>query len=150
MNDQSGISSTDAPEPIAEVPIAPLVETAPATVTGSVTDLMTKDEFFMFFSSSFTVSASIVGAIQPPPLQTLMKAGELQTARPAADALYDMAAKFSWLEFLIRKEGQWVASVAVLGAFGIQLSTGIIAELEARKPAPVIERDMEAEGVRYP
>jgi hypothetical protein len=141
---------TDAPapavepireEPIAEIPVAPLMEEAPSVgaLTGTVADVMTKDEFFDFFSHSFTVAGGIVGAMQPPPLQTLMGAGELPTARPAADALYDMAAKFSWLQFLIRKDGEWIASVVALGAFGIQLSTGIMGELAARKPAPESE-----------
>ena len=84
----------NAPAPIAEIPIAPLTEQVSqasgegggVAVPGATPELMTRDEFFDFFSHAFTVSGGIVGMVQPPPLDSLMRAGELPTARPCARA----------------------------------------------------------------
>ena len=132
------------PAPIEEIAIAPLTEQVNQAegqaVAVASAELMTRDEFFDFFSHAFTVSGGIVGMVQPPPLDSLMRAGELPTARPCADAIYDAASKFPWLQFLIRKEGAWIAALAAVGAFGLQLTANVRAELAARaeaaKPQP--------------
>ena len=146
MNDQP--DAIDPNAPIAEIPIAPLTEQVSQAsgeggglvAPGAAAELMTRDEFFDFFSHAFTVSGGIVGMMQPPPLDSLMRAGELPTARPCADAIYDAASKFPWLQFLIRKEGAWIAALAAVGAFGLQLTANVRAELAARaeaaKPQP--------------
>ncbi len=134
----AGAAMTD--DTIAEIPVAPLEHPEAvqyADDIGTVAGLMTADEFFAFFSQSFTVAGGVYGMVtMSPPLQSLMTAGELATARPASDAIYGMASKFSWLQFLIRKEGAWIAQAAALAAFGMQLSVAVMAELKARTPIP--------------
>ena len=92
--------------------------------------LLTKSEFYeSLFSGVFIVAGGVTS------LQTLMDAPKLPTARPASDALYDIAAKFPWLQFMLRKEGAWIAQMAAIGAFGVQVAQGVQAEIARREAA---------------
>lgn len=101
---------------------------APAAVVDDA--LLTKDEFYQsLFSGAFIVAGGVTS------LQSLMDAPKMSTARPASDALYDIAAKFPWLQFMLRKEGMWIAQMAAIGAFGVQLMKAVQMEVAQREAA---------------
>ena len=128
-------------EPPAPIQAAPmLVEMegeeragAPSTsILDGGEDLMTQDEFFSLFGGLFPVVGGVIAMRYPPPLQTLMTASQLPTARPASDAIYDLAKVNAWLRWLIDKRGKWAQQAIAIGAFGAQIFAGVTTELRAR------------------
>lgn len=118
-------------EAITEIAVAPLDEEG-ATFTDALApppaapELMGQDEFYEFFSHAFMVAGA---ATQ---LKSVETAGNLQTARPCAIAIYNTASRFPWMQWLIRKEGQWVMDMMAISAFGVQLHGAVMMELTQR------------------
>jgi hypothetical protein len=115
-----------------EIPGETVEDVAVALATGGDIELMTRDEFHEFLMGVFPVTGALIAMRYPPPLQTLMTAPYLPTARPASDALYDLAEANEWLWWLIDKRSKWAQQMMAIGAFGAQLYAGVSDELKLR------------------
>lgn len=137
------------PETIAPIPVEPLLaaDAASATASIGVDDIMTKDEFFIFSMGMFPIAAGVAAIGQPPPfdepLASLTDAPKLPTARPASDAIYDLASKLPWLRFIIAKDAMWIAGLVAIGAFGFEVRRNVMLEIAQRKEliAVTVHRD---------
>jgi hypothetical protein len=101
--------------------------------SATVAAVMSEEEFAEFFGGLFPVTATVIGAMNnQPPLRALMDAPNYASARPAFGALYRMAERWDFLAFLIQRDGQWIADVVLVGAFGAQLFDNLGRELKQR------------------
>ncbi len=68
---------------------------------------MTPDEFFQMFCVGFGVAGAAIGARRgEAPLSSLTGVPQMQTSRPASDAIYDTCRELPWLNFIISKRGR--------------------------------------------
>jgi len=97
----------------------------------------TRDEFFAAFIGCFKGANVLVQYKTGEALRSLDIAADDPAARAASDAIYDTALEVPWLHWLLSPGNKWVQRIAVIGAFGFTVSTGVAAELKARRPTPV-------------
>jgi hypothetical protein len=125
----------DAPQVVE--PDAP-AQSAPVAVV-----VMTKEEFWLFFSSSFMLAGNAAAAIPPlhAPMRSLVNAPHHEQARPASDEIYDLAQRYEWLRWLIQPETQDLRAVAIIGSFAFGVGTAVRNELAQRaRNVAMIER----------
>ncbi len=121
-------------EPLPEIPVEPLEPQADVEAASSVA-VMDKEKFWNFFSGLF-VFAGNTYAMLPPlhmTLQSLTRAPALPTARPASDAIYELAEGYDWLHWLIEEDASMVKALIVIGAFGAQVAQGVGAEVRQHR-----------------
>ncbi|MDO8840428.1 MAG: hypothetical protein Q7V31_16060 [Parvibaculum sp.] len=97
--------------------------------------LIPKDDFFAMFQLCF--HAPNLVPVSPFPLESLpIKPDEMQAARAASDAIYDIASETAYLRWLVEPGSLWMQrALAILPFVGVKL-WAIRAELASRKPAP--------------
>lgn len=131
-----GATSEAAPPPVEEIPVAPLNDAVAdgAPLKGELVTIMSKDKFFEFFGSLFVLGGNMVGFMPPlyAPLQTLTRAPQLPAARGASDAIYELAEKYEWLNWLIQEDSADLKRFIAIAAFGFQLGGSLQQELRSR------------------
>lgn len=102
--------------------------------------LISKDDFFRLFQVCF--HAPNLVPIPPFPLESLpIQPDEMQAARSASDAIYDIASKTAYLRWLVEPGSLWMQSAfAILPFVGVKLFA-VKAELAARHAAKVPEHE---------
>jgi hypothetical protein len=139
--------NSDAPPPqeaLHEIPVEPLIPPAPEADAVPAVRIMDRDKFFDFFCSLFVFGGNLYAMVPPlnVPLQSLTRAPSLPSARPASDALYDMAEKFDWLHWLIEEDADYMKALVFIGAFAVQLGANVAAELRShRETIAAMEQD---------
>jgi hypothetical protein len=125
--------------PLHEIPVealeeAPAPGTAPAEIIPPV-KLMDKEKFFSVFGGLFVLTGNMYGMLPPlhRPLLTLTRAPQLPTARPASDAIYELAEKHDWLHWLIEEDSQDLHRFLAIGAFGAQIAIGVRDEMSQHR-----------------
>lgn len=107
-----------------------------ATTRGrSAAGVISKDDFFGMFQVCFHVPN--VMPFPPFPLESLpLKPEEIEPARAASDAIYDIAAESTYLRWLIEPGSIWMQRALAIGPFVAVKAMAIRAELAARHDAP--------------
>ena len=105
--------------------------------------VLTKDQFYMAFSSVFDFSGMFL-QLQSLPIQN----HEVGSARAASDAIYDVAEKSPWFRFLIEPGNEWVQRALVVGVFAFGKVTAVKAEIDQRSaPKPKAANDQQQPGM---
>jgi len=139
-----GDVSADPPiavEAVEALPGEALVDPVTDVPPPAPVDLMNEQEFAEFFLSLFPITGETIGAMRPPPLQSLMRAGDLPAARPASDAIFRICMRTPWMHWLLDKNMNVTRDLVLIGAFGLQLRAAIQAEIAMREPAKDEPRD---------
>jgi hypothetical protein len=124
-----------AAEPLQEVHIEPLDDTVREAAVASAAALMDQDQFFAFLSSTFIASGNMIGFIPPlnRPMQSLIRAPNLPTARPASDAIYELALEHAWLRWLLDPQQKTFITFMAIAAWGAQVAMNVRAEVVMRE-----------------
>ena len=74
-----------------------------------------------------------------PPYLTSLKIddSEMDQARAASDALYDICLDTPSMHFLVKPGGVWFQRVAAISAFALPKAMGVVSEIKAKKARPV-------------
>jgi hypothetical protein len=125
-------------------------ENESAEALGEKIALATQDEFYSLFCLAFSapeqarVMISQAVGRKAKPLETLVKVKELESSRPASDALYSFIIEVEWLHFLIQsplgKFSERSERLAPILAFVWELASGVSSELAIRQPESVPSR----------
>lgn len=95
-----------------------------------------KDDFFAMFQLCFHMPNLV--PVPPFPLECLpIKPEEMQAARAASDAIYDIAAESEYLRWLVEPGSVWMQRVMAIGPFVAVKAMAIRAEIASRRPDPV-------------
>ncbi|MFN3933608.1 MAG: hypothetical protein ACK4KX_03125 [Parvibaculum sp.] len=98
--------------------------------------LIPKDAFFGLFQVCF--HAPNLFPLPPFPLESLpIKPDEMEAARAASDAIYDIAAESEYLRWLVEPGSVWMQRAFAILPFVAVKAAAIRAEIAARKPEPV-------------
>lgn len=110
------------------------------TVEEAASGLISKDDFFGLFQVCF--HAPNLVPIPPFPLESLpIKPDEMQAARSASDAIYDIASETAYLRWLVEPGSLWMQrAFAILPFVGVKLFA-VKAELASRHAAKVPEHE---------
>lgn len=142
--DTSHLEALEA-EIVAEERSGDDAEGVTATGERAAAGLITRDDFFAMFQVCFHVPN--VMPFPPFPLESLpLKPDEMQPARSASDAIYEIAAETAYLRWLVEPGSIWMQRALAIGPFVAVKAMAIRAELAARsdpprsimEPAPVV------------
>ncbi|KZD05166.1 hypothetical protein AUP40_14185 [Thalassospira xiamenensis] len=96
-------------------------------------EFISSDVFFSSFCTAFQIGACV------PPYLTSLKIddSEMDQARAASDALYDICLDTPSMHFLVKPGGVWFQRVAAISAFALPKAMGVVSEIKAKKARPV-------------
>ncbi|WP_417842181.1 hypothetical protein [Terasakiella sp.] len=96
-------------------------------------EFISQDAFFAAFCTAFNIGACL------PPYFTSLKIddSEMDQARGASDALYDICLETPAMQFLIKPGGVWFQRVAAISAFALPKAMGVVSEVRAKRAKPV-------------
>ena len=116
---------------------------------------MSKEEFYLFyFEGGFQMAELWVHQVKPHLRQLdciRIQDHEKEYAVKAAEALYDIAAKITWLHFILRPGGDLALALMAIGMFAKTKYDTIqqgIRQLESQSKSPS-EQESPAEGLGY-
>lgn len=94
--------------------------------------LIGKEEFFSTFSGLF-----MIGYLPKPfplPLVSLpIKPEEMDAARRASDALYDIILEVHFLRWILSPQGEWAGRIIAIGTFAVPKAMAVMAEIRAKE-----------------
>lgn len=141
MNSSAGddLDTSHLDELAAEIEREEKAESGAAAYAAEVeaaADLIPKDAFFGMFQVCF--HAPNLMPLPPFPLESLpIKPDEMEAARAASDAIYDIAAESEYLRWLVEPGSVWMQRALAILPFVAVKAAAIRAEIAARKPEPM-------------
>lgn len=96
---------------------------------------LSKDDFFSAFKMMFAVPNMV--PVPPLPLKSLpIRPDEMDAARAASDAVYEIACETPYLSWLVEPGSEWMQRAMVIGTFSFGKLMAIKLELDARRRSP--------------
>ena len=104
------------PELLEQVEPAPQLQQGQAeSLTGSDSDIYTREEFILGFREAFGFASDLSG-IKSLAIDMADSKQAIGSER-AASRLYDASLKYKWLSFLTDKKTSWLADAVIIGGF---------------------------------
>jgi hypothetical protein len=132
------LSSADGPaetsDAVEEIIVDPMLGPTPEQIEAAAQEqVMSPEQFREFHASLYPLAGHLLGAVRPPPWQSLIQAPTIPTFGPASDALYRMAMRYPWLRFLIDPSSEWLKDMAIVLSFGSSVAVGVYSEIRGRE-----------------